>query len=126
MENKKNINNMDYVLVGDYYIPDLKLSHEERPIGKYGWMHRGYLKEHNPMMFNDLVLEGQLWTYFADLNEQAQERLSLIVEQMKVAEGVTEELKAADQMAWIQAMNSILNRAEEIVLQELVYGEDAV
>ena len=126
MENKKNINNMDYVLVGDYYIPDLKLSHEERPIGKYGRMHREYLKEHNPMMFNDLVLEGQLWTYLADLNEQAQERLSLIVEQMKVAEGVTEELKAADQMAWIQAMNSILNRAEEIVLQELVYGEDAV
>ena len=126
MENKKNINNMDYVLVGDYYIPDLKFSHEERPIGKYGRMHRAYLKEHNPMMFNDLVLEGQIWTYLADLNEQAQERLSLIVEQMKVAEGVTEELKAADQMAWIQAMNSILNRAEEIVLQELVYGEDAV
>ena len=126
MENKKNINGMDYVLAGDYYIPDLKLPNEERPIGKYGRMHREYLKEHNPMMFNDLVLEGQLWTYLADLNEQAQERLSLIVEQMKVAEGVTEELKAADQMAWIQAMNSILNRAEEIVLQELVYGEDAV
>ncbi len=121
MENKKNINNMEYVLVGDYYIPDLKLPHEERPIGKYGWMHREYLKEHNPMMFNDLVLEGQLWTYLADLNEQVQERLSLIVEQMKVAEGVTEELKATDQMAWIGAMNSIHNRAEEIVLKEIVY-----
>ena len=121
MKNKKSINNMDYVLLGDYYIPDLKLSNEERPIGKYGRMHRGYLKEHNPMMFNDLVLEGQLWTYLADLNEQAQERLSLIVEQMKVAEGVTEELKAADQMAWIRAMNSIHNRAEEIVLEEIVY-----
>lgn len=96
MKNKKSINNMDYVLVGDYYIPDLKLPHEERPIGKYGWMHRGYLKEYNPMMFNDLVLDGQLWTYLADLNEQAQERLSLIVEQMKAAEGVTEELKAAE------------------------------
>lgn len=122
----KSINNIEYILVGDYYIPDRKLPNEERPIGKYGWMHREYLKEHNSMMFNDLVLDGQLWTYLADLNEQAQERLSLIVEQMKVAEGVTEELKAADQMAWIQAMNSILNRAEEIVLQELVYGEDAV
>ena len=121
MKNKKSINNMDYVLLGDYYIPDLKLSNEERPIGKYGRMHRGYLKEHNPMMFNDLVLDGQLWTYLADLNEQAQERLSLIVEQMKVAEGVTEELKAADQMAWIRAMNSIHNRAEEIVLEEIVY-----
>ena len=121
MENKKSINNMNYVLVGDYYIPDLKLPHEERPIGKYGRMHREYLKEYNLMMFNDLVLDGQFWTYLADLNEQAQERLSLIVEQMKVSEGVTEELKAADQMAWIRAMNSIHNRAEEIVLEEIVY-----
>ena len=121
MKDKKSINNIEYVLVGDYYIPDLKLPNEERPIGKYGRMHREYLKEHNPMRFNDLVLEGQLWTYLADLNEQVQERLSLIVEQMKAAEGVTEELKAADQMAWIRAMNSIHNRAEEIVLEEIVY-----
>ena len=120
MENKKSIKHMEYVLVGDYYISNLKLPYEERPIGKYGRMHRGYLKEHNPMMFNDLVLDGQLWTYLADLNEQAQGRLSLIVEQMKVSEGVTEELKAADQMAWIRAMNSIRNRAEEIVIHELV------
>lgn len=120
MENKKNINRMEYVLVGDYYIPALKLPNEERPIGKYGRMHREYLKEHNPMMFNDLVLECQLWTYLADLNEQAQERLSLIVEQLKVSEGVTENLKASDQMAWIRAMNSIRNRAEEIVIHELV------
>ena len=121
MKDKKSINNMEYVLVGDYYIPDLKLPNEERPIGKYGRMHREYLKEHDPMLFNDLVLEGQLWTYLADLNEQAQERLSLIVEQMKAAEGVTEELKAADQMAWVGVMNSIRNRAEEIVLKEIIY-----
>ena len=121
MKNKKSINNMDYVLVGDYYIPYRKLPHEERPIGKYGRMHREYLKEHNPMMFNDLILEGQLWTYLADLNEQAQERLSLSVEQMKVSEGVTEELKASDQMAWVRAMNSICTRAEEVVLKEIVY-----
>mgnify|MGYP002763780366 FL=1 len=73
------------------------------------------------MMFNDLVLDGQLWTYLADLNEQAQERLSLIVEQMKVTESVTEELKVSDQMAWVGTMNSIRNRAEEIVLNEIVY-----
>ena len=121
MENKKSIKNMEYVLAGDYYIPDLKLPHEERPIGKCGRIHREYLKEHSPMRFNDLVLEGQLWTYLADLNEQAQERLSLIVEQMKASEGVTEELKAGDQMAWVRAMNSIRNRAEEIVLNEIVY-----
>ena len=121
MKDKKSINNIEYVLVGDYYIPDLKLPHEERPIGKYGRMHREYLKEYNPMMFNDLVLDGQLWTYLADLNEQAQERLSLIVEQMKVSEGVTENLKASDQMVWVGVMNSIYNRAEEIVLEEIVY-----
>ena len=124
MKNKMSENGIEYVLVGDYYIPDLKLPNEERSIGKYGRMHRDYLKEHHPVRFNHLVLEGQLWTYLADLNEQAQVRLSLIVEQMKVSEGVTEELKAADQMAWVGAMNSIHNRAEEIILQELVYGED--
>ena len=126
MKDKKSINNMDYVLVGDYYIPDLKLPHEERPIGKYGRMHREYLKEYNPMMFNDLVLDGQLWTYLADLNEQAQNRLELIIEQMKASEGVTEELKSADQMAWVGAMNNIRNRAEEIILREMIYEEDAV
>lgn len=124
MENKMNINGMNYVLVGDYYIPDLKLLNEERPIGKYGRMHRDYLKEHRPMQFNHLVLEGQLWTYLADLNEQAQRRLQLIIHQMQEAESVTEELKAYDQMAWVRAMNSIHNRAEEIILRELVCEED--
>ena len=124
MKNKMNINGMEYVLVGDYYIPDLKLPNEERPIGKYGWMYRDYLKEYHPMRFNHLVLEGQLWTYLADLNEQAYSRLQLIIRQMQDAESVTEELKEYDQMAWVRVMNSIHNRAEEIILRELVYGED--
>ena len=126
MENKMNINDMNYVLAGDYYIPDLKLPNEERTIGKYGRMHRDYLKEHKPIRFNDLVLEGQLWTYLADLDEQAQSRLQMIIRQMQEAESVTEELKAKDQMAWVRAMNSIQNRAEEIILRELIYGEDVV
>ncbi|MDY3905276.1 MAG: TnpV protein [Lawsonibacter sp.] len=124
MENRKNINGINYVLAGDYYIPDLRLPNEERSIGKYGRMHREYLKEHNPIMFNDLVLEGQLWTYLADLNEQAQNRLQRVIRQMQEAESVTEELKENDQWLWIQKMNSIHNRAEEIILHELVYGED--
>ena len=128
-EMKKHIydenNGLWYELIGDYYIPVLTLSSEEqRPIGKWGRMHREYLKEHRPILFNDLILNGQLWTYLADLNEQAQERLSLMVEQMKASEGVTEEVKATDQMAWVGAMNSIRNRAEEIILRELIYGED--
>ena len=128
-EMKKHIydenNGLWYELIGDYYIPVLTLSSDEqRPIGKWGRMHRDYLKEHRPILFNDLILNGQLWTYLADLNEQAQERLSLMVEQMKASEGVTEEVKATDQMAWVGAMNSIRNRAEEIILREMICGED--
>ena len=126
MENKMNINDMNYVLAGDYYIPDLKLPNKERSIGKYGRMHRDYLKEHHSVRFNHLVLEGQLWTYLADLNEQAQSRLQLIIRQMQETESVNEELKAYDQLAWVRAMNNIHNRAEEIILRELVYGEDVV
>ena len=111
---------------GDYYIPDICLPEENRPIGRWGRMHRDYIKEHNPIRFTDLCLSGELWTYLADLNKQVQSRLELIIEQMKVAEGVTEELKAANQMAWVGAMNSIRNRAEEIILREMIYKEDAV
>ena len=116
-----------YERIGDYYIPFLTLSSEEQcPIGKWGRMHRDYLKEHRPILFNGLILSGQLWTYLADLNEQTQKRLSMIVEQMQQAEGVTENLKATDQMAWVGAMNSIRNRAEEIILREMIYEEDVV
>ena len=112
-------------LIGDYYIPILALpSEEQRPIGKWGRMHREYLREHCPILLNDLILSGQLWTYLAELNEQAQRRLQLIIRQMQEAEPVTEELKAADQMAWGGAMNSIRSRAEEIILREMIYGED--
>ena len=117
-------NELGYLQTGDYFIPDLKLPQENRSIGKYGRMHRDYLQEHNPIRFDDLVLEGKLWTYLADLNEQAQDRLQLIIRQMQEAESVNDELKEDNQMAWVQAMNSIHNRAEEIVLHELVYRED--
>ena len=126
MKDRIFTNGIEYTLVGDYYIPNIALPEEKRSIGKWGRIYREYLKEHHPIRFNDLVLSGQLWTYLADLNEQAQDRLSLIIEQMKASEGVTEELKAADQMAWIGAVNSILNRAEEIILREMIYGEDVV
>ena len=117
---------LNYIRCGDYYIPDIRLPEENRPIGRWGRMHRDYIKEHNSIRFNELCLSGELWTYLANLNEQAQNRLKLILEQMKASEGVTEELKAADQMAWVRAMNSIHNRAEEIILREMIYGEDAV
>lgn len=113
---------LTYIRCGDYYIPDIRLPEENRPIGRWGRMHRDYIKENNLIRFNDLCLSGDLWTYLADLNEQAQSRLELIIEQMKAAEGVTENMKATDQMAWVGAMNSIRNRAEEIVTNELIYN----
>ena len=114
-------NGLDYVLVGDYYVPDLKLPEERRPIGHWGRLHQSYLKLHRPMLYNELILSGRLHTVVADLNEQAADRLDLIIRQMMKAEGVTEALKAADQLEWVRRMNSIRNRAEEIVLTELVY-----
>ena len=117
---------IDYIPVGDYYIPNLELSQESRTIGKWGRMHRHYLETHHPVRFNQLILSGTLWTYLADLNEQAKERVETLIEQMKTAEGVTESLKAADPMAWVQRMNSIRARAEEIVREEIIYREAAV
>ena len=114
-------NGLDYVLVGDYYIPTLRLTEESRPIGHWGRRRKAYLEEARPALYCSLLLSGKLWTHLADVDEQAQERLDLIMEQMKAAEGVTEELKARNQLAWVQHMNSIRSRAEEIIYAELVY-----
>ena len=115
-------NGIDYILVGDYYIPDLKLPEENRPIGRYGRLHREYLKQEHPARYSSLILTGKLWTYLADLNEQAEERLDLIIEQMKAAEGVTEELKARNQLEWVGRMNNIRSRAEAIIKNEMIYS----
>ena len=113
--------NLNYIRSGDYFIPDLKLTEETRPVGKWGRMHREYLKEHHPIQFNVLVLSGNLWTYLADLSEQAQQRMDTLIAQLKTAEGITEALKAADPLGWTQRMNNITARAEEIIREELIY-----
>lgn len=113
--------NIQYIRSGDYYLPDLKLPEEARPIGKWGRIHREYLKEHHSIQYANLVLSCKLWTYLADLNEQAQERLDTIICQMQIAEGVTEALKANDPLTWVQCMNNIRARTEEIVRKELIY-----
>ena len=113
--------NIHYIRAGDYYIPDLTLPEEKRPIGKWGRMHREYLREHKPIQYNCLLLSGKLWTYLADLNEQSQTRLAHVIDQMKVAEGITEALKASDPMAWVQRMNNIRTRAEEVIREELIF-----
>ena len=84
-------------------------------------MHKDYLEQYHPAQYNDLILSGRLWTYLADLNEQAQNRLDCIIAQMKEAVGITEKLKSQDQMAWVRSMNSIRNRAEEIIRADMIY-----
>lgn len=118
--------NIQYIRVGDYFIPDFELPQEIRPIGKWGRMHRDYLREYKPIQYNCLLLSGKLWTYLADLNQQAQDRLDRIIEQMKAAEGITEALKASDPMAWVQHMNNICARAEEIIRKELKKNDAAI
>ena len=114
-------NGISYTLMGDYYIPNLTCPTDPRPIGRWGRLHREYLKMDRPILYQELVLSGRLHTILADLNEQASERCWLIVQQMAQAESITEELKASDPMCWVQLMNSIRNRAEEIVKSELIY-----
>ena len=112
---------LDYVLAGDYYIPAIELLEgDDRPIGKWGQMHRAYLEETNPLLLNHLILTGKLHTYLADLDEQAKERYRLIIRQMAENEGVTEDLKCQSQWEWVRAMNSIVNRAVEIIKSELI------
>ena len=93
-----------------------------RTIGRWGRMHRSYLQEHRPVLFNRLVLLGKLWSSLADLEEQAQSRFERVICQMMEAEGVTETLKENDVMEWVRRMNSIRNRAEEIVREELIFA----
>ena len=113
-----------YIQVGDYYIPDISLPQPSKPIGKWGRLYRDFLKDHHPIRYNTLILSGQLWEILGQINEQAQDRLETIIAQMAAAESVTEDLKAANPMAWVGAMNSIRSRAEEAVLQELIWEEE--
>ena len=114
-------NGLDYVLVGDYYLPVLSLPEETRPFGCWGMLRKEYLKEHKSGMYSCLLLTVRLDSHLADVNEQAQERFELIEAQMRSAEGVTEDLKAQNPMEWVRRANNIRNRAQEIVLNELVY-----
>ena len=115
-----------YTQVGDVLLPDLTIGEEEqRPIGKYGRMRKRYLKEQHPVIFSELLLTGKLYPHLLEIDEACEGRMELLVLHMAKNEGVTEALKAADQMEWVARMNSIRNRAEEIVLSELIYTEEA-
>lgn len=113
---------LTYRRCGDYFLPNINIPEEDRyPLGKYGRMRLRYLREHRSLIFNQLLLSGKLMTHLHSIDKACQERLELLIPQMKAAEGVTEELKATDQMEWIRRMNSIHHRMEEMLLNELVY-----
>ena len=115
---------ISYTLHGDYYLPDLVLPEEKeetRYIGVLGDRHRRYLEKHRPAVIWELLSNGRLRTYLCDIDEQAQERLELLVKQMAEAEGVTEQLKANNQMEWVGKMTNIRNRAMEMVNSEIIY-----
>ena len=111
-----------YTQVGDYLLPNLIIDETElQPVGKYGNMRKRYLKEHRPVLFTNLLLSGKLDQHLSEIDRACTERMELLTRQMADREAVTEALKAADQMEWVRRMNNIQNRAEEIVLNELVY-----
>ena len=113
---------MSYSQCGDYLIPDLVLSAEEQnTIGRYGRMRKRYLQEHRPVLYSNLILSCKLFQHLSEIDHACVDRMDLLTRQMADREGVTEALKAVDQMEWVRRMNSIHNRSEEIVMNELVY-----
>lgn len=116
-------NGLDYTMVNGYYLPNLTAAApaKQHPTGRWGRLHKMYLKEQHPIRYNQLLLSGELSGYLAKLDKQAEEQLTLTVQQMQESEGVTEALKAANQLEWVRRMNSIRNRAEEIIKTELIF-----
>ena len=116
-------NGLWYELQGDYYIPCLELPAEkEQPIGLWGQRHLRYLKEHRKVLYTDLLTNGKLNSYLADIDLQASEHLERLTEQLEQAEGITEQLKAENAMEWVGQMNNICHRAEEIVYSKIIYA----
>ncbi len=112
-----------YTRQGDYYLPDLRLPEQDnRPIGIWEQRRRHYLKEHHKILYYNLLTSCKLHNHLADINEEAKEMLIRLVKQMAEKEGVTEQLKADDQMLWVKRMNCIHNRAEEIIMNEIIYA----
>ena len=114
-------NGLSYTLYGDYYLPDLALNEEEPIYGKYGMLRKQFLKEHRSAKYQYLLLTGKLTEHLNQIDQEARERVEMLMKQMAEKQGVTEELKLRNQMKWVGLMNNIKTRAEEIVLKNLVY-----
>ena len=114
--------NITYRNVGDYQIPNITLSPEDsNPIGRWGIAHRDYLRRNKSVKFNIMLMNGTLFSYLAEIDSQAEKMFSRLVEQMAKAEGITEQLKEQNQLEWVQRMNNIRQRANEIVCNELIF-----
>ena len=114
-------NSLTYTMNGDYQIPDLKLTEQpEKPLGKYGRMRKAYLKEHRPLIYNQLLLTEKLYPHLIEIDETAQSRLEQLIPQLAKDAGATEQLKASDPMKWVGLMNTCKAQAEEILLAELI------
>ena len=114
-------NGMSYTLHGDYYLPDLVLREEEPTYGKYGMLRKQFLKEHRSARYQYMLLTGKLNEHLNQIDQEAREQVETLMEQMTEKQGVTEELKAQDQMEWVRLMNNIKASAEEIVLKNMIY-----
>ena len=112
---------LTYIQAGDYRIPNITLRHTDITIGRYGRMRREYLKEHRPILYNNLILTEQLFPHLQEIDQAAQHRMDVLIPQLKTQRGTTEELKATDQMRWVQEMNAIRQTVEEIIVSELIY-----
>ena len=122
LQEQINENGIPYILHGEYYLPNIVLSSaDDQLIGKWGRMHKRYLMEYRPIVYNDLVFADKLQGYLVTIDQQASERMERLISKMAAMEGVDEALKATDQMEWVKRMNSIRNRAEEIVQAELIF-----
>ena len=115
-------NGLTYALHGDYFLPLIEVPQDRRPIGKYGRMRKKYLKEHHPVLFNQLVFTGKLQEHLIEVNECCTRMKRMLVAETAKKQGVTEKLKARDQLAWVGMMNNIDSSVEELILTEYVYG----
>ena len=123
MTTELNQNGIHYTLHGDYYLPDLGFPEKaSAPLGRYGRMRKAYIEEHRPGLYERLLLSGKLYEHLEKIDTCCAERMDRMIRRMADAKGITEELKAMDQLAWVGRMNSIRQRAEEIVLEEIVYA----
>ena len=114
-------NGIDYILYGDYYIPEISIPKQDRPIGHYGRLRKAYLKEYRPILFQQYLSQGKLYEHLADVNTQAKERMELLMGQMLREWGVDEDLKAENRMGWVGIMNNARCAADEIIRRELIY-----